>query len=693
MEFRIADTFTDSLGKLTNEEQKAVKTAAFDLQLNPAHPSLQFHKLDKVRDSNFASIRVNLDIRIIVHRSASSLLLCYVDHHDEAYKWAQRRKLETHPKTGAAQLVEIRETVKEIEVPIYIDSPAPKPPLSRNIPAETLLAYGVPVEWLPDVQAANEDSLLALTDHLPREAAEALLELATGNTPATPERITTDPFNHPDAKRRFRLLESSEELERALANPWEKWTIFLHPKQNAIVQKGFNGPARVSGSAGTGKTIVALHRAVYLAKADENSRVLLTTFSDPLAQALHIRLRRLIGNQPRLGDRIEVHSLDSIAHHLYKLHIGKPKLIETSALETLLLDSSRKLPDHKFSQAFLRSEWSNVVDAWCLDTWESYRDVVRLGRRTRLPENQRKTLWRIFEPVLNHLKSNSLLTPSQLYTSLAGKLAKMKTKPFEHIIVDEAQDLSVAQLKFLASMDPAKPNRLFFAGDLGQRIFEQPFSWKALGVDIRGRSSTLKVNYRTSHQIRSQADRLLDKELSDADGNKETRTGTVSAFNGPEPKIARYPTSQAESQAITEWLKAELFAGTTPQSIGIFVRSRAELNRAKSAVENASLEYAILDDNMLQGTNRVSISTMHLAKGLEFQSVAVMALDEDVIPSAERIESLADQSDIEEAYNTERHLLYVACTRARDRLLLTATIPASEFLDDLTPDDKRLRKK
>ena len=182
MEFRIADTFTDSLAKLTGDEQKNVKTAAFDLQLNPANPSMSFHKLEKARDKNFWSVRAGSDLRIIVHKSADSLLLCYVDHHDPAYQWGERRKLEIHPKTGAAQLVEIRETVQEITIPRYVEAPQlvqPKLPLFEHIAEDALLGYGVPKEWLDDVRSANEDTILELADHLPAEAAEALLELAT----------------------------------------------------------------------------------------------------------------------------------------------------------------------------------------------------------------------------------------------------------------------------------------------------------------------------------------------------------------------------------------------------------------------------------------------------------------------------------------------------------------------------------
>jgi mRNA-degrading endonuclease RelE of RelBE toxin-antitoxin system len=188
MEFRIADTFTDSLARLTGDEQKAVKTTAFDLQLNPANSGMSFHKLDKAKDKNFWSVRVSRDIRLIVHKNDASLLLCYVGHHDDAYDWAERRKLETHPRTGAAQLVEIRETVKEILVPLYVQAePAAAPArvverklVFAEISDDELLGYGVPSEWLKDIKLATEDTLLVLTDHLPAEASEALLELATG---------------------------------------------------------------------------------------------------------------------------------------------------------------------------------------------------------------------------------------------------------------------------------------------------------------------------------------------------------------------------------------------------------------------------------------------------------------------------------------------------------------------------------
>jgi hypothetical protein len=688
MEFRIADTFTESLARLTGEEQKAVKITAFDLQMHPAQPGMQLHKLDKAKDPNFLSVRVSRDIRLIVHRTAASLLLCYVDHHDNAYRWAERRKLEIHPKTGAAQLVEIRETVQEILIPAYVEAAQPAPPkvrLFEHVAEDALLSYGVPTEWLHDVRQANEDTLLTLADHLPSEAAEALLELATGGKPpvAPPVATGADPFEHPDAQRRFRVMHNIEELERALEYPWEKWTIFLHPAQRQLVERDYGGPARVAGSAGTGKTIVALHRAVFLTRTNPDARVLLTTFSDTLANALRTKLRRLISNEPRLGERLEVHAMNTLGQRLYALHFGRPKIAARAEIQLFLEQAAREVSGHKFSRHFLLTEWEEVVDAWQLDTWEAYRDVRRLGRKTRLPEPQRAILWSIFARVRSLLASQGFITYAGIFSRLATQLADRTHLPFDFAVVDEAQDVSVAQLQFLAALGAGRPNSLFFAGDLGQRIFQQPFSWRALGVDIRGRSRTLHINYRTSHQIRMQADRLLGPELSDVDGNTEQRVGTISVFNGPPPTIQVLASPDDESRLVGAWLGDLSNAGVMPHEMGVFVRSPAELDRACAAVEHAGLPFKVLDENVETTSGHVAISTMHLAKGLEFRTVAVMACDDEIMPLQARIETVADDADLEELYNTERHLLYVACTRVRDHLLVTGVDPPSEFLDDL----------
>ena len=209
---------------------------------------LQFHRIDKSKDANFWSIRASRDVRVIVHKTAASFLICYVDHHDAAYAWAERRRIEAHPKTGAAQIVEVRERVEEIAVPAYA-TPEPQvaaaaeaprkrflPPLFHDLSEEDLLAVGVPEDWVRDVRQSSEDSFLELADHIPAEAAEALLDYVASGQLRRPEDAVpgTSPFDHPDAQRRFRVLEDVEELERALDYPWDQWAIFLHPSQRRV---------------------------------------------------------------------------------------------------------------------------------------------------------------------------------------------------------------------------------------------------------------------------------------------------------------------------------------------------------------------------------------------------------------------------------------------------------------------------
>jgi hypothetical protein len=686
IEFRIADTFTTSLVRLAAQEQKAVKTTAFDLQLDPSAPGLSFHKLDRAKDPNFWSVRVNDDIRLIVHKTARSLLLCYVDRHDRAYAWAERRRIERHPITGAAQLVELRERVEEILVRTQqAERPLQKPALFAEVSDETLLSYGVPPEWLGDVRQATEDSLFELAPHLPQEAAEALLNLATGVTPevAEPVPVDADPFSHPDAQRRFRVVADLEELQRALEAPWEKWAVFLHPSQRRIVERSHAGPARVTGSAGTGKTIVALHRAAFLARRHPQARVLLATFSKALANALETRLGHLVGNEPTVAERIAVRSITGIGYELYTGAFGQPNIASPALVQALLRDAAAKVEDQKFTARFLLAEWREVVDAWQLDSWEAYRDVSRLGRKTRIGGRQRELLWAIFEHVRAGLHERKAVTWSEVFSRLARRLAQDGRPPFDHAVVDEAQDLGVAEARFLAALGKAGPEALFFAGDLGQRIFQQPFSWRSLGIDVRGRSYTLRINYRTSHQIRSRADRLLPSSLADVDGNAESRRGTVSVFDGPPPDVRIFESPAEEQAMVGRWIVARVEEGCQPHEIAVFVRAHGQLKRARAAVRAAGVPAAVLSDKVEATPGHVAISTMHLAKGLEFRATAVMACDDEILPLQERIESVADDADLEEVYDTERHLLYVACTRARDRLLVTGVAPASEFLDDL----------
>jgi hypothetical protein len=684
VEFRIADSFIDSLARLTAQEQKAVKTTAFDLQLDPADPRLRFHRVEHSRDPNFWSVKVTLDLRIIVHRTGGGLLLCYAGHHDDAYRWAENRKIERHPTTGAAQVVEVRERlVEEIAPPQPARTDAP--PLFATVPDSELLRYGVPEEWLPDVRAATEDTLLELVRHLPQEAAEALVELATGGVPevAAAGAPGDDPFDHADARRRFRTLADARALERALEWPWEKWAIFLHPTQQKVVEGEYDGPVRIHGSAGTGKTVVCLHRAVHLARRHPEARVLVTTFWRTLADASAVMLDRLAGNEPDVRSRITARALGDVARDLYTGLFGPPQLASGALQRELLAGAIARAGDPDLAFAEVMDVWDGLVDAFQLRSWPDFRDAVQPGAGGPPDIARRERLWRVFEPVLAELDARGLVTSGGMFGRLTVHYAAAPS-PFAFIVVDEAQDLGIADLRFLAALGRTRPDSLFFAGDLGQRIFRQPFSWAALGVDIRGRSYALPINYRTSHQIRRTADRLLPPVLRDADGFEEVRARTVSSFSGPPPEIVVAADVEAEIAAVAAWLRA-LAPAVRPEEIGVFVRSAEQLPRARRALEAAGLAAADLSETATPGPDRASVGPMHLAKGLEFKAVAVMACDRDVVPLRARIETVGAAADLDDVHATERQLFYVACTRARERLLISGVAPGSACLEELRP--------
>jgi superfamily I DNA/RNA helicase len=262
--------------------------------------------------------------------------------------------------------------------------------------------------------------------------------------------------------------------------------VFLHALSAPLAGRG--------GSAGTGKTIVALHRAVYLTRAQPGARVLLTTFNHTLAGALRAKLNLLVGNEPAIRDRITVDVVDHVALEAREGMTGRPAVVaDDERLARLIREASAAAQPHRFSDRFLLAEWREVVDEWQVATWEDYRDIARLGRKTRLPEEVRAKVWAIFQQVRATLDDQGVVTTGRVLADVTRHFQGGGARPFEFVVVDEAQDLGVGQLRFLAALVGDQADGLFFAGDLGQRIFRTPFSWRSLGVDVRGRSFTLRV--------------------------------------------------------------------------------------------------------------------------------------------------------------------------------------------------------
>ncbi len=449
MDFRIAASFTDALARLPAQEQKAVKLSVMDLQLDPSAPGLQMHRIDKSKDPNFWSARVNRDLRLILHKTASSLLVAYAAHHDEAYAWAERRRIEAHPTTGAVQVVEVRERVEQAEPerarrwsePVAAEpvvtparpTPSP-PPLFARLKETDLLSVGVPEDWLYPVQSASEAGFYELAEHLPGEAAEALLEFAATGILRQPEVevaafLTADPFEHPDARRRFLTVESADELRAALDAPWEKWSVFLHPSQRAVVERTFDGPARVAGSAGTGKTVVALHRAMRLLRNDPSARVLLTTFSEPLANSLKAKLAVLAGPDVAVVPRITVASFQGLAVDLVQLAFGrKPRVASDEQIAVALVAAAAEAGLKGFSRRFLISERANVIDPWRVADAAGYAAVPRLGRKNRLGVKQREALWPVFASTAAQLRVQAITTWPGVFHALADHYAAIRRR-------------------------------------------------------------------------------------------------------------------------------------------------------------------------------------------------------------------------------------------------------------------------
>jgi superfamily I DNA/RNA helicase len=690
MELRIADTFQDSLLQLSDNEQKAIRNTVYDLQGDKSLPSVKFHRIARAKDKNFLSVNVDRNLHAVVHKTKKNVLLCYVGKQDQVRKWAEVRKIEKHPRTGAAQIVELRDKVIDFPRPVHSQPSPGRNYLFGSLSDDELLGYGVPEEWIDDVRNVTEDSLLELADHLPQEAAEALLELATGGKPEIAIKgnlsETDEGFSHPDAQRRFRLVSDEKELALALNYPWEKWTVFLHPSQRKMVERDYNGPARISGSAGTGKTVVGLHRALHLGRNNPNSNILVTTISEALAHLIKVKLDRLVSPDSDLGMRITVKSIKELARDLWKPLHPEEKIAEGDEVDAALMEATYRLEELGFTKNFIRNEWDEVIDARQIGSWNEYRKAPRAGRRRRLSELQRERLWKIFEEALSILDRAGLRTWANVFYSLADQIKTGECpNPFDFVVIDEAQDVGIPDLRFLGVVGGDRTDGLFFTGDLGQRIFQVPFSWSKEGVNIVGRTYTLKVNYRMSHQIRQRADMLLPDHVSDLDGNVEDRKGTISVFNGPPPSVQLFRNANEEIKAVADMIRDLQAQGLINEEIGLFVRSPAQMSRARAAVNAADADWRELGVKDESGAGQISISTMHLAKGFEYRAVIVMACDRDAIPLHERVEemSVSEEVDMEEVYASERQLLYVAATRARDQLFFTGTQPGSEFLKPL----------
>ena len=674
MRFAIADTLTKSISKLDSRDQTLVKNAVYDFQVNPYHAGKHLHKLESCP---FKSFEVTDSIRIVVHQAKDEFLLCFAAHHQPSYDWAVNRRIVVHPTTGAAQIVVTKEIIREV-VKEVVRKKEVDPPLFDQYEKDYLLALGVPSDWLDAVRVVGDSALDQLLENLPQEAAERLFKLALGEPVPRPVAVSGDPLMHPDAQRRFRVMDSHEDLKRALDYPWDQWLVFLHPDQRQVATASFNGPARVTGSAGTGKTVVALHRIAHLARGKGSKPVLLTTFSKTLSARLTQHVDLLVEPGSKARERIRVDHIHKVARDLWNRPFD---FLEPNMLLEVLGEAKRVAPKLDLSLEFLKAEWEAIIDPWGIKTWEAYKAAPRKGRGTALGGRQKQAIWKVFEETWRILASRNLMSFSQLCYAATEKVGRKY--PFSHVVADECQDFGPAELTLVRALAKPGRNDLCLCGDMGQQIFKGPFSWLNVAIDVRGRSTRLKLNYRTTEQIRRFADGILPTAIDEGDEGDPNR-GTVSLLNGPSPDVQGFKTQEMEAEGVAAWIQDRLKEGFHPSDIAVFGRINRVINeRVAVVLQKLEMEaHRLRDDDPLEASQLI-VGTMHRAKGLEFKCVVAMGCDRGLLPLAHVMKGFVDPADQASFVEQERCVLYVALTRARERVLVTYSGRPSEFVATL----------
>ncbi|HFE46616.1 MAG TPA: ATP-dependent helicase, partial [Nannocystis exedens] len=496
---------------------------------------------------------------------------------------------------------------------------------------------------------------------------------------APPEPVRDRSLAESADPRSFLVIAGDDDLlKAALGAPFERWIAFLHPSQRKLIDRAYSGPAKVSGSAGTGKTVVAMHRARHLAR--QGKRVLMTTFVRALCSNIKHNLGLLCSDAER--KQITVSTLHSQALALARLRIPGLEPGTARRVDRILEDL---LPGHAagFALDFVKAEWQHVIVAQGLMNWPQYRTAKRSGRGKGLTMRERKTLWGLFESLRAELRASNCLDWAAICHQASEALSTDNVEaPFDAIIVDEVQDLSVPELRFVAALSASNPGDLMLCGDPGQRLYAGSFSLFRLGLNIRGRSTILRINYRTTEQIRRVADRLIGEKSDNMDGGLESRKGTRSLIRGPQPTFAGYASPKEEYAAAAEQARCWLDEGLKPGSIALFARTKRQVQALQKALKGAGLPSAMLSEDNSDRT-AIGVGTMHGSKGLEFRAVLVAAVTSKLLPYSLVLSKASDPQDRGRALENERRLLYVALTRAREQARVTWHREPSPFIAPL----------
>lgn len=682
----LAQDFLMNLATLTSAVQGKVLKWAMLFQSNPMSQGINYEPINGARDKNLKSVRIDQDWRGIIFKPPTGDLyvLMYVDHHDAAYKWAEGRRIAINPTTGALQVFAVESLVEPalqqarhvaVQTPdeqlsaLQAESSKTVTPFFASLSNQELLSIGTPEELLVQVRSiCSEAELDALQGYLPVEAYEGLFLIAAGDRVSDvlmsrETRIdqvvdTTDfatAIETAESQSRFVVVADEETMAAILNSPLAQWRVFLHPTQRKLAQGDRSGPMRVLGGAGTGKTVLAMHRAKWLAeqRATTEKKVFFTTFTRNLAADIEENLKTLCS--PAVMQKIEVKNLDAWVHGFLRRHKYEHKIIynrkqdeagEAWLRAMTLQDTSLALPP-----GFYEEELERVVLAQGVSSRDEYRLAKRTGRGTILTRGKRDVIWPVFEEYRAQLASRKLKEVDDAYRD-AATLLQDKPQAYSSIIVDETQDFGPQALRLLRAMVPNEPNDLFFVGDGHQRIYSRNrASMSASGINIKGRSRKLYLNYRTTEEIRRLAVATLEGcEVDDLDEGSDEVKRYKSLSHGPVPKTLDFQHLEDALGSLTPLLKASLAEG---RSVCVIVPTKHDANAVHGSLKSGKISATILgpDERDQPDSKSVRIATMHRAKGLEFDEVVLL------IPR--------NWSDHKSNADNIQRLQYVALTRAK----------------------------
>ena len=688
----ISSDFLTAFARLPRGIQGKVTEFLGKFRNDPLSPGINYEKLNKGIDKKIYSVRIDDTYRGIVVREEETgvYLLLWVDHHDEAYDWAARKRCEVNKKTGAVQIFDVQTVAEEAAAPAA-DA------LFKDVSDSDLLELGVPEEQLVLVRSFTDTkAFFAAKASIPQDAFEYLSWLTEG-IPfdevleyAKEERGTgdsdgtiSDALDTPGSLKAFVVVDGEDELKRIMAEPLEKWRVFLHPTQRKIVNKDYSGPARVLGGAGTGKTVVAMHRAKHLAsKMSSAERILFTTFTANLAADIKENLRKICTMEELR--KIEVIHLDAWVNQFLR-ESGFSAQIAYDEIprlwEKALLLAGVDLP---FDAGFYEEEWNRVVIAQEALSLEKYVKATRNGRGTRLDRKKRMLVWKVFEAYQNLMKENRIRDINTAMYECRMLLSKSASENrYKHVIVDEGQDLSVNGFRLLRAIAGEEhENDIFIVGDAHQRIYKNKAALSQCGINVRGRSSILRINYRTTEEIRKFAFALLKGiSFDDLDDSFDTGDKCQSLTHGKDPQILSFRNANEEFDFLLKEIKKLFDSGVSAKNVCVVTRTHKLLDDyIRRFTENKIRCYEIkgnkADDRSLNG---IRVATMHRVKGLEFQYIFIVAANKRIIPLASAIDHTDSVSE-QETMTAEKCLLYVALTRAQKGAYISSYGQISEFL-------------